>query len=386
MAKPLVYLDNAATSFPKPTAVLHEMVEMYSQMGVSPGRGNYDMAVVAGEFVEQTRAKLSGFFGASDPKRTIFSANATDALNTVIQGLAKPGDHFIATRLDHNSVLRPLHHLSERGLIAYDLAPFDGRGFVDPDAIAGLVRPNTRAVVMCFGSNVLGTIQPMGEIGRVCKERGVPLVVDAAQGAGQTPIDMAALGISALVFTGHKSLYGPSGVGGLVLSPDLDLETTRFGGTGMDSASLVHTQTYPLRLEAGTINLLGVIGLSLGLDYVTTMGVPQVRHAEMALLQRLRDGLAANPAITLYCATDLANHLPVLSVNVAGTNAQDVAAILDGDYGIAVRAGLHCAPMVHRDLGTIHQGAVRFSPGPLNTPADIDLAIEAMNAIRHPEA
>ena len=154
----------------------------------------------------------------------------------------------------------------------------------------------------------------------------------------------------------------------------------------MDSASLVHTQTYPLRLEAGTINLLGVIGLSLGLDYVTTMGVPQVRHAEMALLQRLRDGLAANPAITLYCATDLANHLPVLSVNVAGTNAQDVAAILDGDYGIAVRAGLHCAPMVHRDLGTIHQGAVRFSPGPLNTPADIDLAIEAMNAIRHPEA
>lgn len=239
MSRPPVYLDNAATSFPKPLDVLREMVETYAQIGVSPGRGNYDAAVIAGEFVERTRAKVAKFFGAVDPDRMIFAANATDALNTVIQGLVRPGDHIVATRLDHNSVLRPLHHLAERGVITYDLAPFDGRGFVDPDAIAALMRPNTRAVVMCYCSNVLGTIQPILEIGRVCAARGVALVVDAAQGAGQVPIDMTALGISALAFTGHKSLYGPSGIGGLVLRPDLDVETTRFGGTGMDSASLV---------------------------------------------------------------------------------------------------------------------------------------------------
>jgi cysteine desulfurase/selenocysteine lyase len=224
--------------------VLLEMTKTYARMGVSPGRGNYDAAVIAGDFVELTRAKVARFFGAADPTRMIFAANATDALNTAIQGLVRPGDHFVATRLDHNSVLRPIHHLAERGIITYDLAPFDGRGFVDPAAVAALIRPNTRAVVLCYSSNVLGTIQPIAEIGHICAARGIPLVVDAAQGAGQIPIDMKALGISALAFTGHKSLCGPSGIGGLVLAPGLDVETTRFGGTG-DSASLVHTQSYP---------------------------------------------------------------------------------------------------------------------------------------------
>jgi cysteine desulfurase family protein len=377
----LIYLDNAATSFPKPEAVLLEMTETYGRIGVSPGRGNYDAAIIAGDFVEQTRAKVARFFGEDDPTRMIFAANATDALNTIILGLARPGDHFVATQLDHNSVLRPLHHLTARGLIGYDLAPFDGSGFVDPEGIAALLRTNTRAVVLCFSSNVLGTIQPIGEIGRICTDRGIPLIVDAAQGAGQIPIDMKALGISALAFTGHKSLYGPSGIGGLILAPGLDVETTRFGGTGMDSASLFHTQSYPLRLEAGTINMLGVIGLSLGIDYVASRRLVEIHGREMGLVERLRDGLTQNPAIKLYCADDLAGHLPVLTATVAGVNSQDVAAILDGDYGIAVRAGLHCAPMVHRALGTIGRGAVRFSPGLFNSEDDIDLAIEAMAAV-----
>ena len=302
----------------------------------------------------------------------------------MIQGLIRPGDHVDATRLDHNSVLRPLHHLAARGLIEYELAPFDGAGFVDPDAVGGLLRPSTRAVVMCLASNVLGTIQPVAEIGRLCAQRGVPLVVDAAQGAGQIPIDMTALGISALAFTGHKSLYGPAGIGGLVLGPALDVETTRFGGTGMDSASLVHTRTYPLRLEAGTLNLLGVIGLKLGLDFVESCGLDEIRGREMALVDRLRDGLASVPGITLYGpAARHARHdrLPVLTVNVEGVASQDVAAILDGDHGIAVRAGLHCAPLVHRDLGTIERGAIRFSPGLFTTEEEIGLAIEAMAAI-----
>ena len=381
---PLVYLDNAATSFPKPRQVLDEMVETYARIGVSPGRGNYDLAIEAGDLVEATRAKIAAFFGAPDPNRVIFAANATDALNTVIQGIVRPGDHIVATRLDHNSVLRPLHHLAERGVITFDLAPFDGDGFVDPDAVAALLRPSTRAVVMCLASNVLGTVQPVAEIGRRCAERGVPLVVDTAQGAGQMRIDMAALGVAALAFTGHKSLYGPSGIGGLVLRPEIDVETTRFGGTGMDSASLVHTRSYPLRLESGTLNLLGVIGLSLGLDFVGSHGLDEIRRGEMALADRLRDGLAGIHGVTIYGPAPGGGQnerLPVVSANIAGIAAHDVAAILDGDYGIAVRAGLHCAPLVHRDLGTIERGAVRFSPGLFSTEAEIDLAVEAMATI-----
>jgi cysteine desulfurase / selenocysteine lyase len=380
----LVYLDNAATTFPKPVEVLSGMVEAYARVGVSPGRASHDLATQADDLVAGARARVARFFGAPDPDRVVFGANATDALNTAIQGLVRPGDHVVATRLDHNSVLRPLHHLAERGTITYDLAPFDGRGFVDPDAIAALIRPTTRAVVMCHASNVLGTIQPIAEIGRVCAERGVPLIVDAAQGAGQVPIDMTSLGIAAIAFTAHKSLYGPSGIGGLVLQPGFDVETTRFGGTGTDSASLVHTQAYPLRLEAGTLNLMGIIGLTLGLDFVEARDIEEIHRREMTLARRLRDGLADDPGITLYCADDLDEHLAVLTANVPGVDPQDVGAILDADFGIAVRVGLHCAPMVHRDLGTIDRGAVRFSLGAFNTSDDVDRAIEAMTAIPHP--
>jgi cysteine desulfurase family protein len=381
MTERLIYLDNAATTFPKPPEVLREMVETYARIGVSPGRGSHDLAVEAGDLVHAARARIARFFGAPDPTRVIFAANASDALNTVIQGLVRPGDHVVATRLEHNSVLRPLHHLAERGTIHYDLAPFDGRGFVDPDAVAALIRPNTRAVVMTHASNVLGTVQPVAEVARACAARGVPLVVDAAQSAGQVPIDMTALGIDGLAFTGHKSMYGPSGIGGLVLRPGLDVATTRFGGTGMDSASLVHSQAYPLRLELGTLNLLGVIGLSLGLAFVEGRGADDLHDREMALLARLRDGLAAVPGITLYCAGDLGSHVPVLTANVDGVDPQDVGAILDGDFGIAVRVGVHCAPLVHRDLGTIEHGAVRFSLGAFNTEDDIDVAIDAMRTI-----
>lgn len=384
MTDRLIYLDNAATSFPKPDEVLRGMIATYARIGASPGRGSHDLAARAGQFVEKTRTRLARFFGAPDPSRVIFGANASDALNTVILGLVQPGDHVVATRLDHNSVLRPLHHLAERGTITYDLAPFDGRGYVDPDAVAALIRPNTRAVVMCHASNVLGTIQPLADIGRRCAEHGVPLVVDAAQSAGQVPLDMGALGIAALAFTGHKALYGPSGIGGLVLQPDLDVATTRFGGTGMDSYSLMHSQAYPLRLELGSLNLLGVIGLSLGLDFVEREGIAALHEREMALVARLRDGLADDPAITLYCADDLTGHLPVLTANVTDVHPQDVGAILDGDFGIAVRVGVHCAPLVHRDLGTIDRGAVRFSPGAFTTTEDIDEAIAAMRAIATP--
>ena len=378
----MIYLDNAATTFPKAPGTLERAVELYRELGVSPGRGNHDLAMRASDAVDEVRAKVAAFFGAPDPARVVFGANATDALNTVLLGLVRPGDHVVTTRLDHNSVLRPLRHLAESGSIIWDAAGFDERGLVSPDTIEAMLRPNTRLVVMTHASNVIGSVQPVAEIARRCAARGVPVVLDAAQSAGQVSIDMTAMGVSALAFTGHKSLYGPSGIGGLVVMPGLEVATTRFGGTGMDSASLAHTPTYPLRLEAGTLNLLGVLGLGLGLDFVVGEGVEAIHAHEAALLTRLRDGLASIDRVTVFRADgNLSDRVAVLACTVAGVHPQDVGAILDGDFDIAVRVGVHCAPLVHRDLGTIDRGAVRFSLGAFTTEADVDAAIAAMRTI-----
>ena len=264
-----IYLDNAATTFPKPHEVLEEMIEVYSSLGVSPGRGSYDLSMEAEERVMGIRRQVCQFFGGSDPERVIFSYNATDALNTLIQGLITPGSRVVSSRLEHNSVLRPLHYFSEQGIIDLDLVPFSPEGFIDPMAVAEAIRPNTCFVILTHASNVLGTVQPVEQVGAICRERGVPLLLDVTQTAGLLPIRMDEWGVSAVAFTGHKSLLGPTGIGGLVLSPGLDVKTTRFGGTGRDSLSLIHTQTYPHRLEAGTINIAGIFGLSAGLRYIS---------------------------------------------------------------------------------------------------------------------
>jgi cysteine desulfurase/selenocysteine lyase len=377
-SRDLIYLDNAATSFPKPREVLDQMVETYARLGVSPGRGTYDLAMEAAAFVTRTREQLAAFFGSSDPSRTVFAASATDALNLVIQGLLHQGDHVVSTRLEHNSVLRPLFHLKERGWIDYDLVPFDSQGLVDPSDIDRAIRPNTKLVVLCHGSQVLGTVQSVEKIAAVCTARRVPLVLDVAQSAGQVPIDMQAWGVSAVAFSGHKALQGPSGIGGLVLAPDLEVQSTRFGGTGMDSHSLRHTQSYPQRLEAGTANLLGIIGLSLGLEYLLRLGLEESHDREMALIRRLRQGLASIAGVTVLSPAPRDGDLPLLTCTVDGMDPEDVGAILDGDYGIAVRTGLHCAPFVHHDLGADTTGSVRFSLGHSNTDRDIDKALEAM--------
>jgi cysteine desulfurase family protein len=357
------------------------MVETYASMGVSPGRGGYDLAAEAEAFVDRTREKLACFFGAPDPKGVIFANNATDALNLAIQGLLNFGDHVVSSRMEHNSVLRPLYHLRQRGMIEYDLVPFDGNGFIDPQEVTRAIRRNTKLVVLCHASNVLGTIQPIPEIGRLCAERGVPLLIDAAQSAGVIPIDMAAWKISAIAFTGHKSLLGPTGIGGLIIHPELDVQATRFGGTGVDSKSLMHTQTFPHRLECGTLNFMGIIGLSGGLDFVIGEEPQTIHRREMDLLTRLRDGLYGLERIELYCGESLSDHVGLITGNVKRMDPADVGAILDADFGIAARTGLHCAPMVHEALGTYPHGGVRFSVGPFNTMADIDRAIEAMSAI-----
>ena len=377
----MIYLDNAATSYPKPRAVLEQMVARYCAMGVSPGRGSYDLAVAAEGAIDGVRAKLARFFGALDPQRVIFTANATDGLNQALLGLLKEGDHVVATRLEHNSVLRPLHHLHQDRGITFSLVPFSRQGFIDPDDIARAIRPQTRLVVVNHASNVLGTVQPVAQVGAVCAQRGIPLLVDASQSAGQVEVNMAAIQASAIVFTGHKSLYGPTGTGGVILHPDLDVRSTRFGGTGVESRSPVHTQRFPHRLEAGTHNLMGIIGLDLAIDYLLEKGLGAIHVQEMDLMRRLWDGLSQISGITLYGAPDFSRHVAVLSANVDGVTPADVGAILDADFDIAVRVGLHCAPLVHETLGTAAQGAVRFSLGLFNTEEDIDRTIEAMARI-----
>lgn len=381
MDRGLIYLDNAATSFPKRRELLEEMVDVYARIGVSPGRGSYDLSTEATDYVARVRRQVARFFGAPDPERVVFAANATDALNLCIQGVVGPGDHVVSTRLEHNSVLRPLFHLRERGWIEYDLVGFDRQGLVDPEAVERAIRPNTRLVVICHGSQVLGTVQPVGEIGKRCRALGVPLLVDVAQTAGQVPVDMVALRASALAFTGHKALLGPSGSGGLVLSPDLEVRSTRFGGTGIESHRLEHTQSFPHRLEAGTLNLLGVIGLGLGMEHVVKEGIEATHDREMALIRRLRDGLCALPGVTAYSPPPRDSDLPVLTCGIRGLTPEDAGAILDADYGIAVRTGLHCSPLAHADLGTGDLGSIRFSLGALNTGIEIDAALEAVAAV-----
>lgn len=377
----MIYLDNAATAFPKPAEPLRRALEQYLEAGASPGRGGYDLAVEAEYEVEAVRRKVCRFFGGGEGWRVCFAYNATDALNTLILGLTQEPCHVVSTRLEHNSVLRPLHHLAEQGRISLDLVPFNSQGYVEPQAVAAALRPDTGLVMVNHASNVFGTVQPVAEIAALCRERGVELLLDVSQSAGLYPIELEKWGVGGLAFTGHKSLLGPTGIGGLVLSPRVNPLPTRYGGTGVDSINLVHTMDYPHRLEAGTINLLGVLSLGQSLDYLATPEHQRALSRERELCARLAEGLAATQGIKLYCAQGPGERLPLLSCNVKGMRAGDVADILDGDFEIAVRSGLHCAPLLHEDLGTSPHGAIRFSLGAFNTEGDIEAALEAMGRI-----
>jgi len=321
------------------------------------------------------------FFGGDKPERLIFAANATDALNLAIQGLLTPGDHAITTTLEHNSVIRPLNHLKRDRGVTVDFVPFEAGGTVDPDEIASRFRPNTKVVVMNHGSNVIGTIQPVAEIGRRCRERGIVLVVDAAQTAGVIPIDVEAMSIDVLAFTGHKSLLGPTGTGGLYVRDGVEIRHTRFGGTGVHSAFPYHLDEYPYRLEAGTGNVLGIAGLYFAQQYLAKRGVDAIYRHEMELFARLQGGLEHIEGVKLHGTTSLENRLPVLSFTLAGRDPADVGSLLDVDYDIACRTGLQCAPLIHEQMGTGERGTVRLSVGPMNQAKDVDAAVTAVTEI-----
>lgn len=377
----IIFLDNGATSYPKPEEVYRFMDHFYRNFGVNPGRSGYDLCLEAGDMVENTRKMLNEFFNGHDPNRLCFTYNSTDALNLTIFGLLEPGQHAITTTIEHNSVLRPLYHLSLQG-VEVDYVPFDSRGFVDPADIRKKIKKNTRLVVVNHASNVIGTVQPVKEIGRICKESGVLFAIDASQSAGKVPIDMKDMNIDVVCFTGHKSLLGPTGIGGLCVAEGVNIKITRAGGTGVRSAQRTHLEEYPYRLEYGTPNVLGIAGLQAGVKWIQQKGLDNIHHQEMKLTEMLVDGLKKIDGVTLYCQDDLTNHISVIAFNVNGMEAQDVGLLLDADYNIACRTGLHCAPLVHEQLGTDRiKGAVRFGIGPFNTEEHIKTAIEAVREI-----
>ena len=381
--KNMIYLDNAATTFPKPDVVYDFMSEFYRHHGVSPGRSGFDASLEAEELVMETRKLLTDLFhGGGDPNRLTFSYNASDSLNMIIQGLAEKGDHVVTTMLEHNSVLRPLHHLQMNGVIEVTHVGFDARGYVHPDDIRKAIRKNTKMVIANHCSNVIGTIQPVAEFGRVCREAGVSFVVDTTQSAGTIPIDMQAMGIDVVVFTGHKCLLGPTGIGGSYVMDTVPVKHTRFGGTGVRSAQLTHLDEFPYRLECGTLNLLGVAGLNAGVKWLREKSIDTLHNREMMLWDQLRKGIQHIENVIMYCAESAEHHNPVLSFNIRNFEAGDVGTLLDVDYNIASRTGLQCAPKVHAGLGTdtIH-GTVRLSIGPFNTEEHITAAIHAVKEI-----
>ena len=377
-----IFLDNGATSFPKPEEVYSFMDSFFRKFGVNPGRSGYDLCLETGELVENTRRMLTNFFNGKNPDRLCFSYNSTDSLNLIINGMLKEGDHAISTMLEHNSVLRPLYHLYKYKGTEVDYIPFDSTGFVDPDDFPKKFKKNTKLVIINHASNVIGTIQPVKEIGMFCKEKGIPLAIDASQSAGKIPVDIEDLNVDIVAFTGHKSLLGPTGIGGLYVREGIEIRHTRAGGTGVRSAVRTHLDEYPYRLEYGTLNVLGVSGLYAGVKRIEEKGLKSIFDHELKLTTMLCNGLKEIEGVILYCQDDLTNHISVLSFNIDGLEASDTGTILDVDYNIACRTGLHCAPLVHEQLGTdkIH-GSVRFGIGPFNTEEHIKTAILAVKEI-----
>lgn len=384
----LIYLDNAATTFPKPDVMHDAVLDFYKNYGVNPGRTGCDLALEAEKMIHETRKKFSAFFNPSlaaagkekDPNRLVFAANATMGLNLIVNGTVDPGDHVVTTMMEHNSVIRPVNHKVKDGAEATYVVP-DGEGYVDPEEIRKAIKKNTKLVVVNHASNVTGVVQDLAAIGAACREEGVPFAVDTAQSAGVLPIDMAAWNISFVAFTGHKGLFGPTGTGGVCVADDAEITGTVYGGTGVRSAHPYHLEEYPYRLEAGTLNLAGIAGLSAGLDWVLERGPEAIHGREMALLAKLQNGLSQIKGVKFWGTTSLERRVATMSVTVANYDASDVGTILDVEYDVLTRTGLHCAPLIHEHHGSAPRGTVRFSVGPFNTEEHVEAAVKAVAEI-----
>ena len=373
----MIYLDNAATSLRRPPCVIEAVAQAMQSLGNS-GRGVNGGSLSAARVIYDARQKLADLFGCSSPERVCFTSNATEALNTAIFGLFGPGDHVITTDLEHNSVLRPLYRLEKRG-VELSFVPADRLGRIALSDFAPLLRPNTRAVITTHASNLTGNLVVLDAVGAFAREHGLLYVVDASQTAGAFPIDMARSGISVLCFTGHKSMMGPQGTGGLCLAEGVEIRPLKTGGTGVQTYLPEQPAAYPTRLEAGTLNGHGIAGLSAAVDFLRETGVAAIHEKETALMRQFYDGVRAIPGVTVY-GDFTGDRAPVVSLNIEDADSGEVADFLAAEYDIAVRSGAHCAPRMHRPLGTEAQGAVRFSFGWYNTPAEVETAIAAIRS------
>jgi len=377
----MIYLDNAATSWPKPPQVLAAMARFLTEVGANPGRSGHRLSVEAGRIVYAAREAVAELFHAPDPLRVVFGMNATEGLNLALRGLLRPGDHVVTSSMEHNSVMRPLRALEREG-VPVTVVPCSPEGFLDPQAVLSALRPETRLVVLNHASNVTGTLLPVAEVGRALHRMGGPLlVVDAAQSGGAVPIDMQANGIDLLAFTGHKSLYGPMGTGGLIIGERVPLEEFRpliRGGTGSRSEREEQPDFLPDMCESGTPNAVGLAGLEAGVRWVLERTVEAIRAHEGELTQRLLDGLREIPGVTVYGPDDARLRTAVVSFNIAGMEPSEVGMRLDEEYGIMCRVGLHCAPAAHRTIGTFPAGTVRFALGAFTTREEVDAALRAV--------
>jgi cysteine desulfurase/selenocysteine lyase len=372
-----LYFDNAATSWPKPPAVLRALAGYLRRGGGNPGRSGHARAIGAGRIVLEARELLAELLGVRDPAHVVFTKNATEALNLALLGTLKPGDHVVAGSMEHNSVLRPLTALHGRG-VEVSVVEADASGRLDPRRVEAALRGNTRLVVLNHASNVCGTVADATAVGRACRERGVLFLVDAAQSAGCLPIDVEALRVDFLAFSGHKGLLGPQGTGGLYVRQPEGLEPLLYGGTGSLSDREEQPQFLPDRFESGTLNVHGLAGLAAGLRYLLGRGVQQVAAHDRGLLELLLQALDGVPGVTLYGPVDGTAQVGVLSVNVAGLSPSEAGRRLEREFGILTRIGLHCAPRAHRTLGTFPDGTVRLSWGPFTREAEVRTAARAL--------
>ena len=375
----MIYLDNAATTLHKPPQVMDAVVRAMTAMG-NAARGAHGGALEAARTVYNTRVKLARLFGCPRPDHVIFTANSTEALNIAISGLIRPGDHVITTDCEHNSVLRPLYRLEEGGA-ALDVVPADQLGRVAYEDLEALLRPDTRAVVCTHASNLTGNVLDIARIGEMARRRGALLIVDASQTAGALPIDMETMGIDVLCFTGHKGLMGPQGTGGLCVRPGVEIEPWKVGGSGVHSYDRRQPREYPTRLEAGTLNGHGIAGLSAALDFLQEVGLEAIEAKERALMDRFYQAVSAMDGVTVYGDFSQARRSAIVALNIRDYDSAAVSDELSETYGVATRPGAHCAPRMHRALGTTDRGAVRFSFSWFNTQEEVDEAIRAVGQL-----
>ena len=378
----LIYFDNAATSWPKPAGMIEAMNHYSGIIGGSPGRSGHRRSLDAGRIILETREVLADLFGIDDSLRIAFTKNATEALNIALLGLLHSGDHVITSGMEHNSVMRPLRFLETQG-VQISVVCCSGDGRLNPEDVRAAIRPQTRLLVVAHASNVTGTIQPIAEMGHIVREHGFLFCVDAAQTAGALPIHVDEMAIDLLAFSGHKSLFGPQGTGGLYIREGLEkhLRPLMMGGTGSRSEFEVQPDFMPDKYESGTPNAIGLAGLGAGVRFVLAEGVEAIRSKEEGLTERFLKGLASLKGITVYGPPDAASRTAVVSFNIAGVSPSEAALAFDERFGILCRPGLHCAPAAHRTIGTFSRGTIRFGFGYFNNDEEVSFALEAIHSL-----